>query len=159
MRREFEVLKRLERGITSPNERYGDGRNTIEMILRTDSSQRRPDRNAHGGQFQHPWNNGSSVSKENTLHGEPVGSSTSSTCPVPGERFIASSRNMDFLSESKPNRNRPANGSERHHVDSMWQGDTFQFRIRGVKKVYFTGFTDSCSRYRVKSKQKYTASN
>jgi len=105
------VLKRLERGITSPNERYGDGRNTIEMILRTDSSQRRPDRNAHGGQFQHPWNNRSSVSKENTLHGEPVGSSTSSTYPVPGERFIASSRNMDFLSESKPNRNRPANGS------------------------------------------------
>jgi transposase InsO family protein len=41
---------------------------------------------------------------------------------------------------------------QRHHVDSMWQGDTFQFRIRGVGKVYITGFTDDCSRYRVKSK-------
>ena len=34
----------------------------------------------------------------------------------------------------------------------MWQGDTFQFRIRGVGKVYVTGFTDDFSRYRVKSK-------
>jgi putative transposase len=34
----------------------------------------------------------------------------------------------------------------------MWKGDTFQFRIRGVGKVYVTGFTDDCSRYRVKSK-------
>jgi transposase InsO family protein len=34
----------------------------------------------------------------------------------------------------------------------MWQGDTFQFRIRGVRKVYVTTFTDDCSRYRVKSK-------
>ena len=34
----------------------------------------------------------------------------------------------------------------------MWQGDTFQFRIRGVGKVYVTGFTDDRSRYRVKSK-------
>jgi transposase len=41
---------------------------------------------------------------------------------------------------------------QRRHVDSMWQGDTFQFRIRGVGKVYITGFTDDCSRYRVKSK-------
>ena len=40
---------------------------------------------------------------------------------------------------------------QRQHVDSMWQGDTFQFRIRGVGKVYVTGFTDDCSRYRVKS--------
>jgi transposase len=29
---------------------------------------------------------------------------------------------------------------QRQHVDSMWQGDTFQFRIRGVDKVYVTGF-------------------
>ncbi len=29
---------------------------------------------------------------------------------------------------------------------------TFQFRIRGFDKVYVTGFTDNCSRYRVKSK-------
>ncbi len=34
----------------------------------------------------------------------------------------------------------------------MWQGDTFQFRIHDVGKVYVTGFTDDCSRYRVKSK-------
>jgi transposase len=41
---------------------------------------------------------------------------------------------------------------QRRHVHSMWQGDTFQFRIRGVGKVYVTGFTDDCSRFRVKSK-------
>jgi len=41
---------------------------------------------------------------------------------------------------------------QRRHVDSMWQGDTFQFRIRSVGKVYVTGFTDDCSRYRVKNK-------
>jgi len=41
---------------------------------------------------------------------------------------------------------------QRRHVDSMRQGDTFQFRIRGVGKVYVTGFTDDCSRFRVKSK-------
>ena len=34
----------------------------------------------------------------------------------------------------------------------MWQGYTFQFRIRGVGKVYVTGFIDDCSRYRVNSK-------
>jgi len=34
----------------------------------------------------------------------------------------------------------------------MWQGDTFQFRIQSVGKVYVTGFTDDCSRYRVVSK-------
>lgn len=41
---------------------------------------------------------------------------------------------------------------QRKHVDSMWQCDTFQFRIHGVGKVYVTGFTDDCSRYRVRSK-------
>lgn len=41
---------------------------------------------------------------------------------------------------------------QRYHVDSMWQGDTFQFRIGDVGKVYVTGFTDDCSRYRVVSK-------
>lgn len=46
----------------------------------------------------------------------------------------------------------PSKRFQRHHVDSMWQGDTFQFRIRGVGKVYVTGFTDDCSRYRVRSK-------
>ena len=43
----------------------------------------------------------------------------------------------------------PCKRFQRKHVDSMWQGDTFQFRIKGVGKVYVTGFTDDCSRYRV----------
>ena len=34
----------------------------------------------------------------------------------------------------------------------MWQGDTFQFRIPGIGKVYVSGFSDDCSRNRVKSK-------
>ena len=46
----------------------------------------------------------------------------------------------------------PCKRFARHHVDSMWQGDTFQFRIYDVGKVYVTGFTDDCSRYRIKSK-------
>lgn len=46
----------------------------------------------------------------------------------------------------------PCKRFQRKHVDSMWQGDTFQFRIRNVGKVYVTGFTDDCSRYRVVSK-------
>ena len=46
----------------------------------------------------------------------------------------------------------PCKRFQRKHVDSMWQGDTFQFRIHDVGKVYVTGFTDDCSRYRIKSK-------
>lgn len=46
----------------------------------------------------------------------------------------------------------PSKRFQRRHVDSMWQGDTFHFRISGVGKVYVTGFTDDRSRYRVKSK-------
>lgn len=46
----------------------------------------------------------------------------------------------------------PSKRFQRRHVDSLWQGDTFQFRIRGVGKVYVTGFTDDCSRYRIVSK-------
>jgi transposase InsO family protein len=46
----------------------------------------------------------------------------------------------------------PCKRFRRHHVDSLWQGDTFQFRIRDVGKVYVTGFTDDCSRYRIRSK-------
>ncbi len=34
----------------------------------------------------------------------------------------------------------------------MWQDDTFQFRIHGVGQVYVTGFTDDCSRFRIRSK-------
>jgi len=46
----------------------------------------------------------------------------------------------------------PCKRFQRRHVDSMWQGDTFQFRIKDVGKVYVTGFNDDCSRYRVRSK-------
>jgi transposase InsO family protein len=46
----------------------------------------------------------------------------------------------------------PCKRFQRKHVDSLWQGDTFQFRIHDVGKVYVTGFTDDCSRYRVVSK-------
>jgi putative transposase len=45
----------------------------------------------------------------------------------------------------------PVKRFQRKHVDSMWQGDSFQFRISSVGKVYVTGFTDDRSRYRVKS--------
>jgi len=45
----------------------------------------------------------------------------------------------------------PCKRFQRMHVDSLWQGDTFQFRIRGVGKVYLTGFLDDRSRYRVAS--------
>lgn len=46
----------------------------------------------------------------------------------------------------------PCRRFQRKHVDSLWQGDTFQFRIRSVGKVYVTGFTDDRSRYRIVSK-------
>ena len=45
----------------------------------------------------------------------------------------------------------PSKRFQRYHVDSMWQGDSFEFRIAGVGKVYVTGFTDDRSRYRVRS--------
>ena len=51
----------------------------------------------------------------------------------------------------KPKPQPPVKRFQRKHVDSMWQGDSFQFRISSVGKVYVTGFTDDCSRYRVKS--------
>lgn len=46
----------------------------------------------------------------------------------------------------------PSKRFQRRHVDSMWQGDTFQFRISGVGTVYVTGFTDDRSRFRVRSR-------
>ena len=46
----------------------------------------------------------------------------------------------------------PCKRFARHHVDSICQLDTFQLRIHDVGKVYITGFTDDCSRYRIKSK-------
>ena len=45
----------------------------------------------------------------------------------------------------------PSKRFQRYHVDSMWQGDTFEFRIAGVGKVYVTGFTDDRSRFRMRS--------
>ena len=45
----------------------------------------------------------------------------------------------------------PSKRFQRYHVDSMWQGDTFEFRIANVGKVYVTGFTDDRSRFRVRS--------
>jgi putative transposase len=45
----------------------------------------------------------------------------------------------------------PSKRFQRRHVDSMWQGDTFEFRI-SVGKVYVTGFTDDRSRFRVRSR-------
>jgi putative transposase len=45
----------------------------------------------------------------------------------------------------------PSKRFQRYHVDSMWQGDSFEFRIADVGRVYVTGFTDDRSRYRVGS--------
>jgi len=45
----------------------------------------------------------------------------------------------------------PCKRFQRRHVDSMWQGNTFQFRIKGVGRAYVTGFTDDRSRYRIAS--------
>jgi putative transposase len=45
----------------------------------------------------------------------------------------------------------PSKRFQRKHVGSMWQGDSFQFRISSVGKVYVTGFTDDRSRFRIAS--------
>ena len=62
------------------------------------------------------------------------------------------SRSCAFLKSIKAKPQPAGKRFQRQHVDSMWQGDTFQFRIRGFGKVYVTGFTDDCSRYRVRGK-------
>lgn len=46
----------------------------------------------------------------------------------------------------------PTKRFQRRHVDSLWQGDIFEFRVRGAGKIYVFGFLDDCSRYRVRSK-------
>ncbi len=56
-----------------------------------------------------------------------------------------------MLVRIKPKPQPPSKRFQRKHVDSMWQGDSFQFRISSVGRVYVTGFTDDHSRYRVKS--------
>lgn len=60
-------------------------------------------------------------------------------------------RSNGMLVRIKP-KPQPSKRFQRRHVDSMWQGDTFQFRISGTGKVYVTGFTDDRSRFRVISK-------
>lgn len=62
---------------------------------------------------------------------------------------ILKANSLLFRIRAKP---QPCKRFQRRHVDSMWQGDTFQFRIQDVGKVYVTGFTDDCSRFRVRSK-------
>ena len=62
---------------------------------------------------------------------------------------IIKSNGMLVRIKPKP---QPVKRFQRRHVDSMWQGDTFQFRITGTGKVYVTGFTDDRSRFRIISK-------
>jgi transposase InsO family protein len=62
---------------------------------------------------------------------------------------VIKSNGMLIRIKPKP---QPSRRFQGRHVDSMWQGDTFQFRISGVGKVYVTGFTDDRSRYRVVSR-------
>jgi putative transposase len=45
----------------------------------------------------------------------------------------------------------PSKRFQRKHVDSMWQGDSYEFRIANVGRVYVTGFTDDRSRFRIRS--------
>jgi transposase InsO family protein len=59
-------------------------------------------------------------------------------------------RRHHMLMRIKP-KPQPSKRFQRRHVDSMWQGDTFQFRIKGAGRAYVTGFTDDRSRYRVLS--------
>ncbi|MGH3238607.1 MAG: DDE-type integrase/transposase/recombinase [Streptosporangiaceae bacterium] len=62
---------------------------------------------------------------------------------------IIKSNGMLVRIKPKP---QPSRRFQRRYVDSMWQGDTFQFRISGTGKVYVTGFTDDRSRFRIISK-------
>ena len=62
---------------------------------------------------------------------------------------ILKKKGLLFRIKAKP---QPCKRFQRKHVDSLWQGDTFQFRIHDVGKVYVTGFTDDCSRFRIRSK-------
>lgn len=71
------------------------------------------------------------------------------SCSARTVHRILKQRNMLIHVKAKP---QPCKRFQRKHVDSMWQGDTFEFRIKRVGKVYVTGFTDDCSRYRVRSK-------
>jgi len=59
-------------------------------------------------------------------------------------------KNRGMLVRIKP-KPRPSKRFQRKHVDSMWQGDSFGFRIANVGRVYVTGFTDDRSRFRIRS--------
>lgn len=56
--------------------------------------------------------------------------------------------NLLIRIKAKP---QPSKRFQRRYVDSMWQGDSFQFRITNVGKVYVIGFIDDRSRFRVAS--------
>lgn len=62
---------------------------------------------------------------------------------------VLKKKGLQFKIKAKP---QPCKRFMRKHVDSMWQGDTFQFRIKRVGKVYVTGYSDDCSRFRIQSK-------
>lgn len=62
---------------------------------------------------------------------------------------VLKKKGLQFKIKAKP---QPCKRFMRKHVDSMWQGDTFQFRIKHVGKVYVTGYSDDCSRFRIRSK-------
>jgi transposase InsO family protein len=45
----------------------------------------------------------------------------------------------------------PSKRFQRKHVDYMWQGESFEFRIANEGRVYVTGFKDDRSRFRIRS--------
>ncbi len=47
---------------------------------------------------------------------------------------------------------KPYRRFQRHHVDSLWQVDVYEFRIHGVGKVYVVTIVDDRSRYLVMAK-------
>ena len=128
------------------------GAKPIVMIRRTDYGQRRPGRNGLPGQYP-----ASLEQRIIRLKGKypawgarRIKHQFNLPCSWRTVHRILKKHGLLIRVKAKP---QPAGKRfQRQHVDSMWQGDTFQFRIRGVGKVYVTGFTDDCSRYRVKSK-------
>lgn len=152
MKKEYEVQKKSERRITFQNEPCDDGRRTIEKI---------PERvKAEEDRSQKTITSGNPGKVRATDHPAKV------KYPAWGARRIKHQFNLPcswrtvhrilkkhgLLIRIKAKPQPAGKRFQRRHVDSMWQGDTFQFRIRGVGKVYITGFTDDYSRYRVKSK-------
>jgi hypothetical protein len=79
----------------------------------------------------------------------PTDQAPSSISPVPEERSIVSSKKQGFSFGSNQKRNRLTNGSSIVMLTAC-ERDTFQSRIQSVGTVYVTGFTDDCTRYRVR---------